>query len=247
MRVLRVVRKSPKDRIRLDFKLTRLSTLTSSKRFKRRIILTLAALISLVLLGQIWWRINSPQRALDYTPPLVMQTGSPYVRALMRTLSASEANDESPYTALYGGQHFSDFSRHPDQCIAIVSGPHQGECSTAAGRYQILSSTWKEKVQRYHPQHLQNATQPSDSFSPQLQDEVVYAWLIDPEAWDINVPKLLEQGKLDSVLQHLSGTWTSLGYGIENNPVTPLLTQIYQRVLAEELNQKRLPLPNRNE
>lgn len=244
MRVLRVVRKSPKDRTGLDFKLTRLGTLTSSKRFKRRAILTLAALISLVLLGQIWWKINSPQRSPDYTPPLVMQTGNLYVRALMRTLSASEANDESPYTALYGGQHFSDFSRHPDQCIAIVSGPHQGECTTAAGRYQLLSSTWKEKVQRYHPQHVQNATQPSDSFSPQLQDEVVYAWLTDPEAWDINIPAALEQGKLDSVLQHLSGTWTSLGYGTENNPVTPLLAQIYQKALAEELAQSKVSTPS---
>jgi muramidase (phage lysozyme) len=247
MRVLRVVgRKSTEDRIKLASKLTRLGTVISSKRFRRQAILTLAALISLILLWQIVGKFNSPPRSLDYTPPLVMQTGNPYVRALMRTLSASEANDENPYTALYGGQHFSDFSRHPDQCIAIVSGPNQGECTTAAGRYQILSSTWKEKVQRYHPQHGQDAAQPSYRFEPQSQDEVVYAWLSDPEAWDINIPESLEQGKLDLVLRHLSQTWTSLGYGIEDNSATPLLPQVYQKALAEELAQSKtstLPQP----
>jgi muramidase (phage lysozyme) len=42
----------------------------------------------------------------------------------------------------YSGKHFSDFSRHSNQCITIVSGPHQGECITAAGRYQIITFTW---------------------------------------------------------------------------------------------------------
>lgn len=239
-----MVHKSIEERIKLRYMLTRRSTLISSKRFRQWVLLTLTALISLTLLWQIWWKVNPPYRSPDYTPPLVMQTGNLYVRALMRTLSASEANDASPYTVLYGGQHFSDFSSHPDQCVVIVSGPHQGECTTAAGRYQILSSTWKEKVQRYHPQHVQNATQPFYSFSPYLQDEVVYAWLTDPEAWDINIPESLEQGKLDLVLQHLSGTWTSLGYGTENNSVTPLLVQIYRKALAEELAQSKASTPS---
>jgi len=38
----------------------------------------------------------------------------------MRTISASEANDPRPYSILYGGQHVSNLSRHPEQCITIV-------------------------------------------------------------------------------------------------------------------------------
>jgi muramidase (phage lysozyme) len=36
-------------------------------------------------------------------------------------------------------------------------------------------------------------------------------------------------------LQRLSGTWTSLGYGIEDNAMTGYLPEVYQRMLKEEL------------
>lgn len=201
-------------------------------------LVTIVSLLSLLALILILWQIIDQQRLRnqpDYTPPLVMTEGDPYLRALMRTISASEAKDEDPYTLLYGGQHIVDLSRHPDRCIQIVSGPNKGNCTTAAGRYQLLSSTWQEKVQKYHPQHQSDSEVPSDSFAPQIQDQVVYAWLRDFDAWGINISQLLQQGNLDEVLKHLSSTWTSLGYGIESNPTTPLLHQIYQKALIEEL------------
>jgi muramidase (phage lysozyme) len=74
-------------------------------------------------------------------PPLVMQGGDPYIRALMRTISASEANSNRPYSILYGGEQVHDLSRHPEKCVTIVTGPNTGNCSTAAGRYQIIAST----------------------------------------------------------------------------------------------------------
>lgn len=69
---------------------------------------------------------------------------------------------------------------------------------------------------------------------------MVYAWLNDHHAWEADIAVLLEQGKLEQVLKLLSGTWTSLGYGTEDNLVTPFLSQIYQKVLAEELSQETL-------
>ena len=165
-----------------------------------------------------------------YIPPLAMTEGNPYIRALMRTISVSEAKDSSPYTLLYGGQHTTDLSSHPNQCITIVNGPNQGNCSTAAGRYQILTTTWIEKVSKYSQSDNQDY-----SFQPIFQDQVVYAWLSDEKVWGQNISDLLQEGKFEEVLKILSGTWTSLGYGIESNQITPLLPEIYEQVLKEEL------------
>ncbi|MCC5599819.1 glycoside hydrolase family protein [Nostoc sp. CHAB 5714] len=79
----------------------------------------------------------------------------------------------------------------------------------AAGRYQILTTTWQEKVKKYHKFSKSLSIAP-ESFEPQIQDEVVYAWLSDHHAWRADITTLLKQKKLNQVLQILSGTWTSL-------------------------------------
>jgi muramidase (phage lysozyme) len=61
--------------------------------------------------------------------------------------------------------------------------------------------------------------------------------LNDAKVWGVNIPKLLQQQKLNDVLRKLSPTWTSLGYGIENNSVSSSLPKIYQQILTEELKQ----------
>ncbi|NEP40819.1 MAG: glycoside hydrolase family protein, partial [Okeania sp. SIO2H7] len=155
--------------------------------------------------------------------------------ALMRTISASESNVSRPYNVIYGGKTFSDFSRHPDLCVTIIWGPNRGKCSTAAGRYQFISSTWEEMAKRYHPKPPGLFFWQSYSFEPQDQDAVVHAWLSDRYYWKNDIPNLLRQGELDRVLRLLSGTWTSLGYGIETNSMTRHLPQIYREVLQEEI------------
>lgn len=174
------------------------------------------------------------------TVPLVMEGGDPYIRALMRTISASEANSTNPYSLIYGGKRFEDLSHHPDRCVTIVSGPHQGSCTTAAGRYQFITTTWQEKAKYYHPAPPAWYTPWSTySFEPEYQDQVVYAWLSDPYAWGYDLSTLLRQGDLDFVLQLLSSTWTSLGYGIEDNDMTSALPAIYEEVLQEELQRSQ--------
>jgi muramidase (phage lysozyme) len=169
------------------------------------------------------------------TPPLVMKGGDPYIRALMRTITASEANDSRPYSILYGGEHVWDLSRHPDRCVPIVAGPNIGDCTTAAGRYQFITTTWEKMAKRYHPGPSGFLFWQSYSFEPEYQDAVVYAWLSDKQAWSVDISKQLRRGRLNSVLQELSGTWTSLGYGIEDNSMTGYLPEVYQRMLKEEL------------
>ncbi|MGF1493968.1 MAG: glycoside hydrolase [Microcoleaceae cyanobacterium] len=169
-------------------------------------------------------------------PPLVMEGGDPYIRALMRTISASESNYSKPYHVLYGGEFLSDLSYHPDRCVEIVRGPNRGTCTTAAGRYQILSTTWEKLSERYHPNLPQFSPEAHYSFGPEYQDIVIYEWLLDKEFWDNDVARLLRRGKLDRVLDLLSGTWTSLGYGIEDNVMTDALPEVYERILHNELN-----------
>ena len=168
--------------------------------------------------------------------PLVMEGGDPYLRALMRTISAAESNTEDPYRLLYGGQRVKDLSVHPDQCVRIVNGPNKDDCTTAAGRYQFLTTTWELEARRYHPDApAWYEVWDRPSFEPEYQDEVVYGWLSDPEAWGTDISERLREGELDAVLALLSGTWTSLGYGIEDNSMSALLPQIYDEMLADEL------------
>lgn len=197
----------------------------------------LALAILLLMWSQEWIeRSRSNYRTGMYgTPPLVMRGGDPYIRALMRTITASEANDSQPYTLLYGGEHIWDLSRHPDRCIPIVAGPNVGNCTTAAGRYQFLSTTWEKMAQRYHPGPSGFLFWHSYSFEAEYQDAVVHAWLSDRQAWGMDISQKLRQGKLQSVLRRLSGTWTSLGYGIETNSMSGYLPEVYQRMLKEEL------------
>ncbi|WP_322746037.1 glycoside hydrolase family protein [Nostoc sp. LEGE 06077] len=177
----------------------------------------------------------------DHQPPLVMKGGDPYIRALMRTISASEANGNRPYSLLYGGQQVTDLSRHPEICVAIVTGPNTGNCSTAAGRYQIINTTWYHIAPRYHPHPMRMVFWTSYSFEPEFQDTVVYRWLNDSQVWQVNISQLLRQGKIIDVLRRLSPTWTSLGYGIETNSISTSLPQIYQKMLKEELTAANPP------
>ncbi len=170
------------------------------------------------------------------TKPLVMRGGDPYIRALMRTITASEANVTQPYNVIYGGSLVDDLTNHPDRCITIVSGPNKGNCTTAAGRYQMLNYVWYEKATRYHPNPKGILRLKKYSFEPEYQDAVVYAWLQDDDVWGVDLAELLKEGKIQTVLRILSPTWTSLGYGIETNSMSRYLPEIYQNMLQEELS-----------
>lgn len=173
---------------------------------------------------------------VSHPEPLAMAGGDPYIRALMRTISAAESNTSRPYTVLYGGDSFSPGNRHPNRCIPITAGPNTGNCTTAAGRYQFLTQTWEEKAEKYHPRPPAWYDMWGEySFDPESQDLVVYRWLRDERAWGFDLATALREDRLEDVLRRLSGTWTSLGYGIESNSMTARLPRIYRNLLAEEL------------
>jgi len=198
---------------------------------------TLALMAGAVLVDG--WRMDREirdPRWEGYEPaPLVMDGGDPHIRALMRTISYSEANDPQPYSLLYGGDRLGDLSRHPDLCVPIVAGPNIGDCTTAAGRYQFITTTWEEQASRYHPKPDGVWLWKDYSFAPEYQDEVVYGWLSDPTVWGVDLAQLLREGRLDEVFYILSPTWTSLGYGIETNALSGDLPWVYEQVLQEEM------------
>jgi muramidase (phage lysozyme) len=196
-----------------------------------------------------WSRSPNPIELIEPTDyvasplPLVMEGGDPYLRSLMRTISAAESNTADPYRLLYGGERVKDLSVHPDECVRIVNGPNVDDCTTAAGRYQFLTTTWYTQAKEYHPDWPSwYELWEEPSFEPVYQDQVVYGWLSDPAVWGTDLSALLREGKISEVLKLLSGTWTSLGYGIEDNSMSTLLPQIYDEMLAEELtNSKARP------
>jgi len=151
----------------------------------------------------------------------------------------SEANDPLPYGLLYGGTYTDNLRSHPDRCILITGGPNIGNCTTAAGRYQFITTTWLEKADSYHPQPSRFLVWKSYSFEPEFQDTVVYRWLKDSQAWGVDLSQLLRAGQVNEVLKVLSGTWTSLGYGIEDNSMTSALPKAYQTILRDELKQEK--------
>jgi muramidase (phage lysozyme) len=186
------------------------------------------------MLVLLWvWR---PLLLIPGTQPLVMAGGDPHLRALMRTISASESNVIRPYHVLHGGATVGTLERHPNRCEAIGQGPNRGNCSTAAGRYQVLFGTWIELAARYHPDRTDNLLDAVGlSFSALDQDRVVHAWLADPRAWRLDIGAQLRHGRVQPVLKRLSGTWTSLGYGIETNKMSRELPGLYGRLLDDEL------------
>lgn len=181
-----------------------------------------------------WLNLGSAEFVVSPLP-LEMEGGDPHLRALMRTISASESNMSKPYHLLYGGKTIGSLRRHPEHCVPIVNGPNEGDCTTAAGRYQFLDKTWQTKAAKYHPESPSwYAVWADYSFEPQYQDIVVYNWLADSNAWGVDIVQLLKEGQINTVLKTLSGTWTSLGYGIETNSMSSRLPSIYQEMLAEE-------------
>ncbi len=209
-------------------------TKTSARFLQWAILLALSAAVALAL---VWW--FWPALFLPGTRELSISGGDPYLRALMRTISASEANVHQPYHVLHGGSVVTSLDEHPNQCLPIKAGPNKGRCSTAAGRYQLLHATWLELAQRYHPTASKTSAKEAGlqaPFGPTDQDVVVLRWLADDKAWGMDLADRLRRGEVEAVFRRLSRTWTSLGYGAESNQMTTVLPRVYDQMLRQELS-----------
>lgn len=132
---------------------------------------------------------------------------SPVAVGLLKAIAGPESGGD--YNVLYSpGErtYFSDMSQHPNVSTRIPDGLHEGETSTAAGKYQDLKSTW-DYIQ-------QNLGLPD--FGPESQDRGNWWYAGDVYSRATggrNLEMVLMSGNGPAIIQAkriLEGTWTGL-------------------------------------
>jgi uncharacterized protein (TIGR02594 family) len=143
-------------------------------------------------------------------------------RALLDTIAEKESSGR--YNVIFGGQTFSDFSKHPNIAVPIPSRP--GLRSTAAGRYQFVIATWRT---------LQ-AELSLPNFGPASQD--LAAWHLAKTEYHRKTIRDLESdlrnGQLNMVGPALHDQWTSLPGGMERGVNASQFVQHYSANLDRQ-------------
>ena len=100
---------------------------------------------------------------------------------------------------------FSDYSKHPNVIgMRTSAGP-----STAAGRYQIIYSTWKE-LQKNYPGQFKD-------FNPATQDRAAWRYAQDvyKQRTGRDLSEALRSGNIKTVQSTLKKIW--IGFGLDKN------------------------------
>lgn len=113
---------------------------------------------------------------------------NPNVRQFLNLIGDAEGAN---YDTIVGGGTMSDFAAHPNKVgLVTANGP-----STAAGRYQIVNSTYQPYAKKLGV----------SDFSPLTQDKIALALIADNGA----LPDVLS-GNYQKAVSKLGGTWASL-------------------------------------
>jgi len=170
------------------------------------------------------------ENASFFTSPIVATHLKPHQKAFLDTIASTESQG---YNVLYRNYGFDDFSRHPDVKVRILKGPKKGLVSTAAGRYQMLGSTWRRQKQK----------RKLPDFSPENQD--IAAWELAKEDYSESeldgkrpsdtLDDVLQSGNFEKIAQageRLAKTWTSFPRGIEATTNKSRFVSEFRRNLA---------------
>lgn len=141
--------------------------------------------------------------------PLPTQRIRAFLRCLREFECQAEQDDAKRYQMLNcavpgtSARRFSSYRTHPWKGFPPPARPY----STAAGAYQILASTWQEKID----QGL--ITDRGDIFSPAIQDRIAVMKIEER-----NALHLIRMGKIKEAIEGttLPKEWTSLPGGGEN-------------------------------
>ena len=151
-------------------------------------------------------------------------TGKDLLRMIMHAEGTKNYGGD-PYRTLFGGGQFKgSFDTHPDILVN-----KDGYETTAAGPYQMITTTWNE---------AKDALGLPD-FSPLSQDRAaIYLINRKLQQYDQSLPELQAGGMTPLIMENLADTWASLpnrqGKSWYNQPVKP-----YDELLGV-YNQRRL-------
>lgn len=121
------------------------------------------------------------------------------VQAMLKVIRAGEGTaDINGYRRIFGGQTFNDFADHPRIKVSA-----SGYTSTAAGAYQMLTSTWDETKR----------IMKLPDFSPASQDLAAVGRMAARGALDDIIA-----GRIDTALKKISREWASLPYSPYGQP-----------------------------
>ena len=171
-----------------------------------------------------------PERPAHRARGPAVTTAAKNLPAEARALLDTIAMDESPdYNTIYGGSKFNDYSRHPGAYIPIQRGPHAGEKSSAAGRYQFIERTWNDQAKKLGLK----------DFSPESQD--LAAWNYAQEVYkrqagrDLLTDLRSNDPKVMPGISHaLSKVWTSMPGGIEQRSHASKFLNRYAQSLSAQ-------------
>lgn len=115
---------------------------------------------------------------------------TPNVAAFLDTIAYAEGTfREDGYEITYGYEKITNFDRHPDK---VICRQYNGRrlCSSAAGRYQFMPTTWAEVKQ--------------SDFSPESQDKGAIALLESR-----GILSLIENGQIALAIHKAGPVWAS--------------------------------------
>jgi len=136
----------------------------------------------------------APRQANLSSHPLLGAVKNRNVQAFLQTIAFAEGT-ESPdgYRMMFTGQLFHSFKAHPNikNCSLYKEKPL---CSTAAGKYQILKTTWDEVALKLN----------LSDFSPHSQDLAAVQLIKQVGAYQD-----ILAGRFDDAVFKLAPTWAS--------------------------------------
>lgn len=148
----------------------------------------------------------------------------PQERALLDVIASTEAPG---YNVVYGGDTFDSFADHPRIFKDIISGPNEGKKTSAAGRYQFLSSTWDEMASSLGLSDFRPASQDMAAVALARRDYRLATGRSLTHDLSSNDPSILANiGKV------LSSTWTSLPSGIEQGQNADTFVSRFRQALG---------------
>ena len=136
----------------------------------------------------------APRQTIVSSHPLSEAVVNENVRAFLQTIAFAEGTENSNgYRMMFTGTLFNSFQAHPNvkNCSLYKGKPL---CSTAAGKYQILKTTWDEVALKLNLK----------DFSPQSQDLAAVQLIKQAGAYQD-----ILTGRFDDAVFKLAPTWAS--------------------------------------